>query len=112
MQSKNYIETFKKSFSDTKELSEIQRENLLRLLHFALVEMRSLSAMKQNQQSFDLADAFHNLPLWLNLEVFSFEHFRMYLNSYNQRHPEGIYDYLKLLDKINRNENLDGFNEN
>ena len=112
MQSKNYIEIFKESFPDAKELTEIHRKNLLRLLHHAFVEIRNLSAMNKNEQSSDLSDAFHNLPLWLTLEVFSFEHFRMYLKSYSRKHPEWLYNYLDLLNKIEKNENLDGFNEN
>ena len=112
MQSKSSIEVFKESFSDAKELTDKQRRNFLRLLHLALTEMTNLSAMNQNEQSSNLSDAFHNLPLWLTLEAFSFEHFRMYLKTYTRKHPEGIYNYLTLLDKINKNENLDGFNEN
>lgn len=111
MESKSYIEEFKESFPDAKELTKNQWKNLLRLMSNAFIELRHLTFHEMNQQAYDLADAFHNLPGWLTLEVFSFGHFRMYLDSYHQKHPKGVWNYLELLNKIERNENLDGYND-
>lgn len=58
----------------------------------------------KSQQCADLADAFHNLPGWLTLEVFSFDHFRMYLNAYHRSHPNFIYNYSDMLNKIEKDE--------
>lgn len=112
MESKNYIEVFKKSFPDAKELTDNQRRNLLRMLHLVLVDIRGLTFAERSEQAYDLADAFHNLPTWLELEVFSFEHFRMYLKSYCHKYPSGAFgNYLEMLDKIVRGENLSGFDD-
>lgn len=111
MQSKSYIEVFKESFPDAKELTANQRKNLLRMLTNVLVELRNIDSQKNPRQVFDLADAFHNLPTWLNLDVFSFEHFRMYLESYKHFHPKSGQRYLDDLEKIIKDENLSGFND-
>ena len=103
---KSYTETFKESFPDAKELSEVQRKSLLNLMYFAFTDLRSLSHFGNNGQVFDLADAFHNLPLWLNLEIFSFEHFRMYLMAYHEKHESHLHNYLELLNKIENGEEI------
>lgn len=110
MESKNYIEVFKESFPDAKELTNKQRKNLLEMLGRALVEVRSLGWEGKSEQAADLADAFHNLPYWLDLEVFSFNHFRSYLQSYCQKHScYGYFNYLHLLDLIAKNEDLNKY---
>ncbi len=85
----------------------------MRMLFNALIEIRSHGFLGKPEQAGDLSDAFHKLPLWLNLEVFSFEHFRMFLKSYHRKYPESFYNYnyIEMLDKIIRSENLEGFND-
>lgn len=111
MQSKSYIEEFKESFPDAGKLTDIQRRNLLRMLNNALIEIRSLGFQGKSEQAGHLSDAFHNLPLWLDMKVFSFSHFKMFLESYQRKYPEGFYNYLELLDKTIRDENLVSFND-
>ena len=74
------------------------------MLHEALVELRSHGFLQKAEQAGDLADAFHNLPIWLNMEIFSFDHFRTYLTSYYRKHPKFIYNYSDMLSKIEKDE--------
>ena len=57
------------------------------------------------EQAADVADAFHNLPIYLWSEQFSLNVFRGFLEEYQQKYQEaGCYNYLKMLDEITREE--------
>ncbi len=87
--------------NDVKLPSEKQRRELSLMLHDVLVVIRILGWQEKGQQAGDLADAFHNLPVYLNSENFSFEVCRMFLESYYKKYPERVpFDFLKRLDEI------------
>lgn len=76
------------------------------MLHWALIEMRGLGHQGKAEQAADLADAFHNLPVYLWSEDFSLSFFRKFLESYQSRYSErGSFDYLKMLDEMMTEEN-------
>src|SRR5262245_12280316 len=50
---------------DARLLTEQQRQELCRMLFNALLEIRGLGSQGKAQQAADLADAFHNLPIYL-----------------------------------------------
>jgi hypothetical protein len=95
-------------FPDSKKPTDKQRKGLLRMLHWAILEIRLLGWDNNAEQVADLADAFHNLPIYLESEDFSFEFFRQFLLSYQQKYPEREHwDYIKMLDKVIKEEDLD-----
>lgn len=53
----------------------------------AFVEMRGLAFLKEYEQCFDLADAFHNLPFYLHSEQFDWDICRRFLVSYQTKYP-------------------------
>lgn len=87
---------------DSRMPTEQERQQLCQMLFHALLEIRGLGAFGKAQQAADLADAFHNLPVYLWSEDFSFGFFRRFLESYHQKYPERteMFDYLAMLDKI------------
>jgi hypothetical protein len=73
------------------------------MLFNALLEIRGLGSEGKAQQAADLADAFHNLPVYLWSDEFSLSIFRHFLEAYQQMYPErGSFDYVKMLDEIAR----------
>ena len=90
-------------FQHWRILSEIERQQLSRMLHFALIEIRILGNEGKAQQCGDLADAFHELPsmMWGD---FSLSFFRLLLEGYQKKHSEiKIVDYLGMLNEIFKN---------
>jgi len=88
---------------DAKLLTEQQRQELCRMLFNALLEIRGLGSEGKAQQAADLADAFHNLPVYLWSDEFSLSIFREFLEGYQRLYPErGCFDYVKMLDEIAR----------
>lgn len=94
-------------------LTSDQTALLGRMLYLALVEIRMLSATKSTEQAFALADAFHNLPLYMFSPNFSREKTRMFLEGYQSKYPrvvkDGVvsgsyFDYLSMLDEIERQD--------
>jgi len=72
------------------------------MLFNALLEIRGLGSEGKAQQAADLADAFHNLPVYLWSGEFSLSIFRHFLEEYQQMYPERRmgFDYVKMLDEI------------
>src|SRR4030095_897424 len=86
---------------DARLLTERQRQELCRMLFNALLEIRAFGSEGKAQQAADLADAFHNLPIYLWSDQFSMSLFRKFLEEYQQRYLEsGGFDYIKMLDEI------------
>jgi hypothetical protein len=82
-----------------------QQRLLYEMLHRAFLEIRILGWEGKAFQAADLADAFHNLPLYMISENFNWEIFRSYLESYQRKYPRAPiseFDYLALLEKIKR----------
>lgn len=90
-----------KIFPDAKMPTDLQRERLCRMLFNALIEIRILGWQGKAEQAADLADAFHNLPIYIWSEDFSLDFFRKFLESYQKKHKNQLfYNYLKMLDQI------------
>ncbi|MES2736974.1 MAG: hypothetical protein V4672_11690 [Verrucomicrobiota bacterium] len=81
-----------------------QRRCLCEMLYFALIEIRALNWEGKTQQAADLADAFHNLPIDMWLNDFSFEFFRdSFIAVYQQKYPgERSRDYVAMIDDISK----------
>ena len=80
-----------------------QRRLLCEMIYRAFVEMRMLGWSGNTEQAADLADAFHNLPLVMYRDDFSWSFFRHFLVTYQTKYPRGegsLYDYLAMLEQI------------
>ncbi len=78
------------------------------MIHNAFLEIRILGWEEKSERAADLADAFHNLPIYLESEDFNFNYFRQCLESFHRKHPaNGDFDYIKMLEKVINNEDLD-----
>ena len=89
-------------FPDSRMPTELERQQLCRMLYYALLEIRGLGTFEKAKQASDLADAFHNVPVYLWSEEFSLAFFRKFLESYHAKYPERTesFDYIAMLDKI------------
>ncbi|HVF66358.1 MAG TPA: hypothetical protein VM914_01755 [Pyrinomonadaceae bacterium] len=87
-------------FEDSKPLTDAERRHLCLMLSRALVEMRLCCWEGDAAKAGDIADAFHNVPIHLFGETFSFNYFRLCLESYRHKHPGPGFDYLSMLDKF------------
>lgn len=90
-----------KVFPDARMPTDEERQKLSKMIYDAFLEIRILGWQGKAEQAADLADAFHNLPVYLWSEDFSFNFFRKFLEAYHQKYPErGSFNYLKMLDEI------------
>lgn len=92
------------------EPTEKQRRLFSEMMLHAFVEIRSLAWQGNAEQAADLADAFHNLPVYMFSPEFDWELFRNgflkpYQNKYSRPPHQVHYDYLAMLDEI---ESLSG----
>jgi hypothetical protein len=88
--------------ADAKPLTDAQRRRLCEMMHYAFVEMRLLGWGGKAEQAAELADAFHNLPVDMWRDDFSFQFFRdSFLGVYQRKYPEGrVRDYVAMVDEI------------
>lgn len=90
--------------------TEKQIHLLDQMLYNALVEIQELARQGRLDQVADLADAFHNLPVVMHSDHFSFAEFRRYLANYHRKYPvsEGhcLYNYLELFQKVLASEDF------
>lgn len=90
--------------------SEKQIRLLGRMLFYALIDIRGLARDGKSEQAFDLADAFHNLPVYMFSQSFDWSIFRQFLEEYQERYPPpdelSPYNYLAALDRIERGEEV------
>ena len=90
---------------DARLLTERERQELCKMLFNALLEIRMLGNEGKAEQAADVADAFHNLPIYLWSDKFSLNFFRNFLEEYQQKYQEvGCYNYVKMLDEVTREE--------
>ena len=90
---------------DARLLTEQERQELCKMLFNALLEIRMLGNQGKAEQAADVADAFHNLPIYLWSDKFSLNFFRNFLEEYQQKYQEvGCYNYVKMLDEVTREE--------
>ena len=64
------------TFEDAKMPTELERRHLARLMYLAFCDLRILACENRNEQARALADAFHNVPLLIYKDDFSFRVFR------------------------------------
>jgi hypothetical protein len=93
------------AFPDARLLTEQERRRLCRMPFNALLEIRGLGNEGKAEQAADVADAFHNLPVYLWSDQFSLSVFRSFLEEYEQKYQEvGCYNYVKMLDEVTKEE--------
>jgi len=84
------------------QVSEKQTRLFGKLLQRVLIEIRGLGSQGRAQQAADLADAFHNLPVYMFSESFSWSILRLFVTEYQQKYslPKecGPCDYLTILE--------------
>ena len=89
------------AFPDSRLLTDQQRQELCKILFKALLEIRKLGNEGKVEQAADVADAFHNLPIYLWSDKFSLSFFRSFLEEYQQKYQEaGCFNYVKMLDEV------------
>ncbi|HEY7183974.1 MAG TPA: hypothetical protein VIC84_21255 [Blastocatellia bacterium] len=90
---------------DARPLTERERQELCKILFNALLEIRGLGNEGKAEQAADVADAFHNLPVYLWSDKFSLSLFRRFLEEYQQKYEKvECYNYVKMLDEMIREE--------
>jgi hypothetical protein len=84
--------------------TDAQRRLFDKMLYYALVEMRTLAREGRLEQADDLADTFHNLPILIHADDFSFVSFRQNLETYHRKYPYDeercMFDYLEMYRKV------------
>ena len=92
-------------FEDARPLSEIERQKLSRMMYLAFCDLRALARQAQAQQAKDLAEAFHNVPLLMHTNEFSFKVFRELLERYQEKYKGHLrFDYLEEWEKLEDTE--------
>lgn len=89
------------------EPSNEQKQALGKMLHCALLEIRVLGWENKAQQAADLADAFHNLPIFMYSSEFDWSFFRYFIQSYQTKYPRperSSFDYVTALNEIEKLE--------
>lgn len=93
------------------KLTEEQIKSFCEMIHKAFEEIRSLSWVGFSEQAGALADAFHNLPIYLFSPNFEWETARLFIGAYQREYPRSLrnntvtgsyYDYLSILDDIQK----------
>ena len=79
-------------FEDSRLPTEQERKLLSRLMYLAFCDIRALAKKGGNEQARALAEAFHNVPLFMYTEDFSFHAFRESV----QRYQEVYHDKLRI----------------
>jgi hypothetical protein len=89
------------SLPDARSLTERERQELCKMLFNALLEIRAFCFEGKTEQAAYLADAFHNLPIYLWSDQFSLSLFRKFLEEYQQKYQDvGCYNYVKMFDEM------------
>jgi len=79
-----------------------RREALCLLLHRALVEIRFIADQGGAEQAAQLADAIHNVPLYMDSPTFDLPMLKGSLERYCRAYPRPVgdqFDYLSLVAK-------------
>lgn len=93
-------------FDDAHMPTEAERKALARLMYLAFCDLRILAREERTEQAHALADAFHNVPLLMHRNDFSFRAFRDFLNAYQEKFKGKLLtNYLEELDKLTANKN-------
>ena len=90
-----------KRYPDSRKLTEAEREKLCKMIYYAFVEIRILGWHGKSEQSADLADVFHNLPILIYRDDFRFHLFSSALQSYQNKYSGSVtFNYLNMLNEI------------
>ena len=93
------------------KLTDEQIKLFCDMMHKAFEEIRSLAWVGFPEQAGALADAFHNLPIYLFSPNFNWETTRLFIEGYQKKYPRilknntvtgSYYDYMSMLDEIER----------
>ncbi|MEY2527650.1 MAG: hypothetical protein QOE73_2421 [Verrucomicrobiota bacterium] len=88
-------------FEDARIPTDAERQRLSRLMYVAFCDLRALALDGRAQQAKDLAEAFHNIPLLMHTDNFSFKAFRDFLERYQQKYEgQTRFNYLQEWEKL------------
>src|SRR5436309_1802109 len=89
-------------FEDARMPTDAERQRLARLMYLAFCDLRILSREGNTAQARALAEAFHNVPLLMYTDDFSFRAFREFLGRYQQAYQGALrFNYLEEWEKLN-----------
>jgi hypothetical protein len=88
-------------FGDERMLTEFERKNLTRLMYLAFCDLRGLARDGKMGQARALAEAFHNIPLLMHTQNFSFRAFKDFLQRYQNNYAKVQFNYLQEWEKLN-----------
>ncbi|HEX9047992.1 MAG TPA: hypothetical protein VF988_13290 [Verrucomicrobiae bacterium] len=89
-------------FDDARMPTDTEQAGLCQLVYLAFVDIRALILDGKSQQAKDLAEAFHNIPLFMNTANFSFKAFQDSIQRYQAKYKDGTrYNYLQEWGKLN-----------
>jgi hypothetical protein len=89
------------TFEDARMPTDAERKNLSYLMYMAFCELRMLSLRGHAERAKDLAEAFHNIPLLMFTDEFSFQAFKEFLTRYQEKHKETAqFNYLQEWEKL------------
>lgn len=92
-------------FGDERLPTEQEQRSLTRLIYLAFVDLRALTKEGKNEQAKALAEAFHNVPLLIHSDRFSFRAFRDFLTCYQERfNGQGRVNYLVEWEKLTKTQ--------
>src|SRR5689334_6513935 len=74
-------------FGDERMPTEAERKSLTWLMYLAFCDLRALAREEKVEQVRALTGAFHNVPLLMHTERFSFRAFHDFLDRYQNSHP-------------------------
>ena len=73
-------------------------------MYLAFCDLRVLARNGETRQAKDLAEAFHNIPLLMHTNDFSFKAFRDFLERYQQKYEgKAQFNYLQEWEKLTGN---------
>jgi hypothetical protein len=88
-------------FGDERVLTEAERKRLTRLMYLAFCDLRGLAREGKMEQARSLAEAFHNIPLLMHTQNFSFRAFKDFLQRYQEKYTKVQFNYLQEWEKLN-----------
>jgi len=88
-------------FEDERMPAESERQSLTRLMYLAFCDLRGLSRDGKMEQARALAEAFHNIPLLMHTQNFSFRAFKEFLQRYHDKFTKTQFNYLQEWEKLN-----------
>jgi hypothetical protein len=95
-------------FGDERMPTEAERQSLTRLMYLAFCDLRRLAREEKLEQVRALAEAFHNIPLLMHTQNFSFRAFREFLQNYQGAYANAQLNYLQEWEKLNTQTQTSG----